>query len=154
MKIVLIQVLLIVVVVVVAARLFRSRGARSQAVRRLGLLLFAAFAVVSILLPNVWNRMAVIAGVSRGTDMVLYALVVAFLSFTVTTYLRFRDFEARYTRLARRLALDEVRAGSGPTADPTPGAPPPGATPSAIPSATTAPGVDRGTDAPPPTDQT
>ena len=109
MKIVLIQVLLIVVVVAVAARLFRSRGARSQAVRRLGLLLFAAFAVVSILFPTLWNRIAVIAGVGRGTDMVLYALVVAFLSFTVTTYLRFRDFEARYTRLARRLALDEAQ---------------------------------------------
>ena len=52
--------------------------------------------------------------------MVLYALVVAFLSFTVTTYLRFRDFEARYTRLARRLALDEVRANatSRPAAQP------------------------------------
>ncbi|WP_457252524.1 DUF2304 domain-containing protein [Pedococcus sp. P5_B7] len=112
MNIVLIQVLLIVVVVAVAARLFRSRGARSQAVRRLGLLMFAAFAVVSILFPNLWNRMATVAGVRRGTDLVLYALVVAFLSFTVTTYLRFRDFEARYTRLARRLALDEVRANA------------------------------------------
>jgi small membrane protein len=40
--------------------------------------------------------------------MVLYALVVAFLSFTLTTYFRFRDFEARYTKLARRLALDEA----------------------------------------------
>ena len=28
----------------------------------------------------------------------------------VTTYLRFRDMETRYTRLARRIALDEVRA--------------------------------------------
>ena len=109
MQIVLIQVLLIVVVVVVAARLFRSRGARSQALRRIGLLLFAAGAVVSILFPNLWNRLASIAGVGRGPDMVLYALVVAFLSFTVTTYLRFRELETRYTRLARRLALDEAQ---------------------------------------------
>jgi len=40
--------------------------------------------------------------------MVLYALVVAFLSFTLTTYVRFREFETRYTKLARRLALDEA----------------------------------------------
>jgi small membrane protein len=113
MKIVLIQVLLIVVVLLVAARLFRSRGARSQAVRRLGLVLFAAFAVVSILFPDLWNKIATVAGVGRGTDMVLYALVVAFLSFTVTTYLRFRDLETRYTKLARRLALDEVGRPSG-----------------------------------------
>ena len=109
MKILLIQILLIIVVVAVVARLFRSRGARSQAIRRLGLLLFAAFAVVSILFPSVWNGIARLVGVGRGTDMVLYALVVAFLSFTVTTYMRFRDFETRYTKLARRLALDEAQ---------------------------------------------
>ena len=108
MKIVLIQLLLIVVVIFVAARLLRGRGARTQAVRRLGLLLFAAFAVWSILFPSVWNRIAKLVGVGRGTDMVLYALVVAFLSFTLTTYVRFRDFEARYTKLARRQALGEA----------------------------------------------
>jgi hypothetical protein len=108
MKIVLIQLVLIVVVILTAARLLRHRGARTQAVRRLGLMLFAAFAVWSILFPSVWNQIARVVGVGRGTDMVLYALVVAFLSFTLTTYLRFRDFEARYTKLARRLALDEA----------------------------------------------
>jgi len=121
MKIVLIQLLLIVVVVFVAARLLRGRGARTQAVRRLGLLLFAAFAVWSILFPSVWNRIAKLVGVGRGTDMVLYALVVAFLSFTVTTYVRFRDFESRYTKLARRQALDE--AGSTPDSAHTPDTP-------------------------------
>ena len=107
MKIALIQLVLIGVVILTAVRLLRGRGARTQAVRRLGLMLFAAFAVWSILFPSVWNRIAKVVGVGRGTDMVLYALVVAFLSFTLTTYLRFRDFEARYTKLARRLALDE-----------------------------------------------
>jgi hypothetical protein len=114
MKIVLIQLVLIGVVILTAVRLLRGRGVRTQAVRRLGLMLFAALAVWSILFPSVWNRIAKVVGVGRGTDMVLYALVVAFLSFTLTTYLRFRDFEARYTKLARRLALDE----SGPPQPP------------------------------------
>jgi len=108
MKIVLIQLLLIVVVVLTAVRLLRGRGARTQAVRRLGLMLFAAVAIWSILFPSVWNQIAKLVGVGRGTDMVLYALVVAFLSFTLTTYFRFREFEARYTKLSRRLALDEA----------------------------------------------
>lgn len=121
MKMVLIQVLLILVVIAVVARLFRSRGARAQAIRRVGLVLFATFAAVSILFPAVWNRIASFVGVGRGTDMVLYALVVAFLSYVVTTYLRFRDLETNYTRLARRIALSEAkrpsetdRPGSGP----------------------------------------
>jgi hypothetical protein len=104
-----IQVLLIMVVVLVVARLFRSRGARAQAIRRIGLVVFAAFAAVSILFPDLWSRIARIVGVGRGTDLVLYALVVAFLSFTVTTYLRYRDLETNYTRLARRIALSEAR---------------------------------------------
>src|SRR5664279_4736840 len=69
------------VVIFVAARLLRGRVARTQAVRRLGLLVFAALAVWSILFPSIWNRFAKLVGVGRGTDMVLYALVVAFLSF-------------------------------------------------------------------------
>jgi hypothetical protein len=108
MKVLLIQVVLIAVVAVVVTTLFRSRGARSQAIRRVGLLLFGVFAAVSILFPSVWNRIAVTLGVGRGTDMVLYALVVAFLSYVVTSYLRFRDLETRYTKLARRVALDEA----------------------------------------------
>jgi len=120
-NIVLIQVVLIVVVIAVAARLFRSRGERSQALRRIGLVLFAAFAVVSIIFPDVWNQIARLVGVGRGTDVVLYALVVAFLSFAGTTYLRFRDMETRYTRLARRIALDDARDAPPPAA---PDAPP------------------------------
>ncbi len=115
MNILLIQVLLIAVVVFVAARLFRSPGERSQALRRLGLLVLGGFAVFSILVPNVWNKIATIVGVGRGTDVLLYALVVAFLSSTVTTYMRFRDMETSYTRLARRIALDEA-AAAPPTA--------------------------------------
>jgi len=106
--VVIIQAVLIAVVVLVVARLFRSRGARAQAIRRVGLVVFAAFAAVSILFPDVWTRLAHKVGVGRGTDLVLYALVVAFLSFTVTTYLRFRDLETNYTRLARRIALTEA----------------------------------------------
>jgi hypothetical protein len=111
MKTSLIQVILLLVVALVAVRLYHSRGQRGQAVRRLGLLLFAAFAAVSILFPTVWDHIAALVGVGRGTDMVLYALVVAFLGSTVSTQLRFRESEARYTRLARRLALDEARQG-------------------------------------------
>ncbi|HET7820774.1 MAG TPA: DUF2304 domain-containing protein [Ornithinibacter sp.] len=113
-----IQVVLILVVVLVVARLFRSRGARAQAIRRIGLVIFAAFAAVSILFPDVWTTLAHKFGVGRGTDLVLYGLVVAFLSFTVTTYLRFRDLETNYTRLARRIALSEAPRPSERNDDP------------------------------------
>lgn len=106
---IIIQVILIVVVIMTAARLFRSRGARAQAIRRIGVLLFAGLAVLSILLPDTWTKAANLVGVGRGTDLVLYSLVIAFLSATVTNYLRFRELELRYTRLARHIALDTAR---------------------------------------------
>ena len=103
-----IQVLLIVGILVVAWRLLGSYGQRAQALRRLGLLLFAAFAVWSILDPNILNQLADVLGIGRGADLVLYGLVLAFFGFVVTTFRRFRDMEVRYTRLARRIALDET----------------------------------------------
>lgn len=108
MKQLAIQVLLIVGILAIAWRLLGSYGQRAQALRRIGLLLFAAFAVWSILDPNILNRLGGLVGIGRGADLVLYGLVLAFLGFVVTTFRRFRDMEVRYTRLARRIALDET----------------------------------------------
>lgn len=110
MRLVLIQAMLILGIALIFLRILRSRGSRVLALRRVGLAVFAGLAIWSILFPSVWTTIANAVGVGRGTDMVLYALVVAFLSFTVTTYVRFRDLEARYTKLARRIALDEAPA--------------------------------------------
>jgi len=105
----LIQVILILGTLGVAWRLLVGSGQRTQAVRRLGLLVLAALAVYSIIDPSgTWTRVANWFGIGRGADLILYGLVVAFLGFVVTTYKRFRAMETRYTRLARRIALDEA----------------------------------------------
>ena len=62
----------------------------------------------SILDPGVWTRLASVVGIGRGADLILYGLVVAFFGFVVTTFKRFREMEIRYTRLARRIAIDEA----------------------------------------------
>lgn len=103
-----IQILLIAGTLVISWRLLVSYGQKAQALRRLGLLALAGFAIWSILDPLVWSRLANLVGVGRGTDLVLYALVLAFFGYVVTTYKRFREMELRYTRLARRIALDET----------------------------------------------
>ena len=63
-------------------------------------------------------------GVGRGIDLVLYGLMVAFLSFTVTSYRRFRDLEtttpgwlggSRWTRRRRRDHPRVPRADRGET---------------------------------------
>jgi hypothetical protein len=49
-------------------------------------------------------------GVDRGTDLMLYALIIAFSFTTLSTYLRFKDLELRYARLARAVALEGAQA--------------------------------------------
>lgn len=106
----LIQLALIAAVVVVLLRMTTARGARTQAIRRLGMFAFAAFAVYSIIFPSVWVGLARAVGVGRGTDLVLYILVIAFLGYMMSTHLRFRETDVRFTRLSRRIALDEAAA--------------------------------------------
>jgi hypothetical protein len=106
-----IRMLLVVAVGLVSLALLKGhRGARHQALRRLSLLAFALVAGLSVLFPQAWQRAAEAVGVGRGTDLLLYGLIVAFLGFVATSYLRFRDLQHQVTELARRLALDEAPA--------------------------------------------
>jgi len=108
-----IQILLIAAVLAIAWRLLIGSGQRTQALRRLGLLFLLGLVIYSIIDPSkTWTNLATTLGVGRGADLILYGLVVAFLGFVVTTYKRFRDMEIRYTRLARRIALDEAPPAS------------------------------------------
>ena len=52
--------------------------------------------------------MAGLLGVGRGADLVLYVLVVGFGFFAISTYLRFKELELKYARLARAIALNEA----------------------------------------------
>lgn len=83
-------------------------NARHLAIRRIMLVLFALVAAFSIFFPELLTRVARLLGIGRGTDLVLYGLVVSFLVFMATTYQRFRHMEATLTKLSRRIALDEV----------------------------------------------
>lgn len=83
-------------------------GARHLAFRRVGVAACALLAALSVLFPDAWNDVAAFVGVGRGTDLLLYGLIVAFLLYMVTTYRRFRELEQQITALARRIAVDEV----------------------------------------------
>jgi len=95
------------------------RGARHLALRRVALIVFVLFAVASVLFPDVWNALAKLVGVGRGTDLLLYVLIIVFLGFMATSYLRFRGLEFQITQLSRRIALDEVGVGPVQSRQPT-----------------------------------
>ncbi|MFF1528389.1 DUF2304 domain-containing protein [Cellulomonas sp. NPDC058312] len=105
----LIKLLLLLAIAVIAVLSVRSgRGARRLAFRRIGVIGFAVLAAASVLLPDAWNELAAVVGVGRGTDLILYGLIVLFFASMVTSYRRFREMETLHTVLARRIALDEA----------------------------------------------
>ena len=103
-----IQLLLVLGIVVIVAWLFRRRGAKQLAVRRLLIIAFAVFAVAAVIFPGVLTRVANMVGVGRGADLLLYATVLVLLGFLALQEARTKAAEKRTTYLARRLALDEA----------------------------------------------
>ena len=66
-----------------------------------------------ILRPNDTTVVAHWVGVARGADLMLYGLIIAFVFTTLSAYLRFKDLELRYARLARAIALEGARTPDG-----------------------------------------
>jgi hypothetical protein len=64
------------------------------------LVLFACVAALSIFFPELLTRVARLLGIGRGTDLVLYGLIVSFMVFMATTYQRFRHMESTLTKLS------------------------------------------------------
>ncbi len=105
-----IQVLLIVAIVTLLVYLLRSRrSAQAKAWVKVGYVFFVLAAVYAIVRPDDTTVVANWLGVARGADLLEYALIVAFLFTTISTYMRFKDLELKYARLARAVALEGAR---------------------------------------------
>jgi small membrane protein len=105
-----IQGLLITSIIALLVYLLRSRrSAQSKAWVKVGYLAFVLGGVYAVLRPNDTTVVAHWLGLGRGTDLMLYALIIAFSFTTLSTYLRFKDLELRYARLARAVALEGAR---------------------------------------------
>lgn len=108
---------------VLAVTLFLMRGGmsgRHLAVRRLTTFAFACCWVVAVIAPDVVTQVANVMGVGRGTDLVLYILVVAFLFATVAQRQHLRELDDRIAALTRELALRGESAPSASPRDPAP----------------------------------
>lgn len=122
---IIIKSILVIAFVLFAAALMRSGGsARAQAIRTIALLVFLVAAIVAVLFPAIVNDLAVSVGVGRGADLLLYALLIAFIGNALTSARKRSTQDARITELARTIALqrplwpeDERSQGAGPAPD-------------------------------------
>ena len=76
---------------------------------KVGYVVFVMAAIYAIVRPDDTTVLANWLGVDRGSDLLGYALIVAFLFTTISTYMRFKDLELKYAQLARAVALESAR---------------------------------------------
>ena len=81
------------------------QGTRDLAIRRLATLLLIVVAVFAVIFPEWLSRLAALVGVGRGTDLVLYVLVVLFFGHSVTEKMRSTALSRQLTELARSVAI-------------------------------------------------
>ena len=104
-----IQFFLILATLVLAIYFFTHRKkAHAKAWVKLGFVVLVFAAIWAILRPDDVTILANWLGVSRGTDLMLYALIFAFFFTTISTWTRFREKELRKSRLARAVALQNA----------------------------------------------
>jgi small membrane protein len=109
----LIQYLLVAFSVALLVLFLRKRGsAKTAAGTKIAFILFVIFGIYAALRPGDVTIVAGWVGVGRGTDLLLYALVVIFTFATLNIYLRFKELELRYARLARAIALQHAEPPS------------------------------------------
>lgn len=108
------QIVAILGIVALVAFFVVNRGtARASAGVKLLFVAFDVFGVYAMLRQDDVTWVAKKFGIERGLDLVLFLLVLAFAFTTISTYLRFRDLEVRYARLARAIALQNAEKPSG-----------------------------------------
>lgn len=106
-----IKLLLIALIVLLLAWVLRHRrrvGIKASV--RITAILLAGLATASVAEPSITTAVASFVGVSRGTDLVLYLLVIAFAFTSSSLYFRFRELELRQATLVRRVAILEALA--------------------------------------------
>ncbi|GCD91781.1 DUF2304 domain-containing protein [Nocardioides sp. LS1] len=105
-----IKILLIASVLAAAAWVLRGRGQAGQlALTRLSGIVFAASWVVGVIFPEAVTWVAQLVGVGRGTDLVLYVLVVAFMVTALGQQQRLRRQDERLATLTRAITLLQHR---------------------------------------------
>ncbi|WP_164701772.1 DUF2304 domain-containing protein [Modestobacter sp. KNN46-3] len=89
----------------------RARSSlRGQARRKIMAGLTVVAGAIAVLFPDLLQGAADAVGVTRGADLMLYGLALAFIYLVGSTGVRFREQEARMVTLARAVALTEAEA--------------------------------------------
>jgi len=104
-----IQTILILALILLLVWFLRKQSSHQlSALTKIFMVLFAGLAVLVVLFPNSSNSVAHAVGVTRGADLLLYILTVAFLFLVLSSYITRKKDQQRLVQLARKVALLEA----------------------------------------------
>lgn len=102
---------IVLVAAALAALVYFVRSGQNVGIRaskRLAFGLFVLLNIYAVLRPEDVTALARMVGVGRGTDLIVYLLVVAFVFGMLNTYLRDREISQHLTNLARQIAIRDA----------------------------------------------
>lgn len=104
------QVILIIALLGIAVYVVRSQpSARHLALRRLTVFAALIVGIVIVLAPGWLTAVANFLGIGRGTDLLVYISIVAFILYVVSDYKKTVLLTRTNTELARAITLSEAR---------------------------------------------
>jgi hypothetical protein len=83
-------------------------GPTNLALRRLVAIGFVGLGIVAVIVPNLVTWTAQLVGVRRGTDLLVYLLVIAFIFVSMSLHQKIHSLETRIADLTRAHALDSA----------------------------------------------
>ena len=102
------KITLIVAVTFFGLWLLKAREtARVKAWQKLIIVLFVLAVIVVTLSERIYTQLAVFFGLTRATDVLVYATIVLLLFIAANVYLKFQDLQNQLVRVARRLTIQE-----------------------------------------------
>lgn len=85
-----------------------QHGVRMRASKRLAFFAFLLANAYAVIRPSDVTRIAQFVGVGRGTDLLLYLLIVTFVFVMINFYMQMKASERRVTDLARAIAVQQA----------------------------------------------
>lgn len=87
----------------------RTKTTHVKAYQRILFLGFIAFMIVAFISPPDISKLAVHIGFQRGSYLLIYVVVIAFIFSIIAIYLKFNEMSHRIVELARQVALLEAK---------------------------------------------
>ena len=102
------KITLIVAVTFFGLWLLKAREtARVKALQKLIIVLFVLAVIVVTLSERISTQLAVFFGLTRATDVLVYATIVLLLFIAANVYLKFQDLQNQLVRVSRRVTIQE-----------------------------------------------